>query len=212
MTQNKHRNKLRLIFFKKWASPVGELFLYADENKLLAVSFIKNRDEVEQRLGLTQGSDAYSSVLELALEQLQEYFAGQRRDFDVPLELSGTPFQMRAWTYLSSIPMGRTVSYTEQAKEIQAAHAVRAVGSANAKNPLAIFVPCHRVLGSNGKVSGYSGGTAIKRQLLEWEGWSFPKLQEKRAHAGVAVPYIDFKSRIGRPLRSLLHIFGWKGL
>src|SRR6185369_13348044 len=101
---------------------------------------------------------------------LREYFAGERAEFDLPLEPEGgTPFQRRAWTALREIPFGQTRTYGEQARAIQQPTAVRAVGAANGRNPIGIIVPCHRVIGSDGKLTGYAGGMAAKQWLLEHE-------------------------------------------
>ena len=104
------------------------------------------------------------------VRQLEEYFAGRRRGFDLPLDLRGTDFQKRCWQELLKIPHGETRSYAEIARAIGNPAAVRAVGLANGKNPIAIIVPCHRVIGSDGSLTGYGGGLDVKRQLLELEG------------------------------------------
>ncbi len=103
-------------------------------------------------------------------EQLAEYFAGQRRRFTLPLDLRGTPFQLRVWEMLQAIEYGEIRSYRQVAVAIGQPRAVRAVGAANGQNPVAIVVPCHRVLGSDGALTGYGGGLALKRWLLELEG------------------------------------------
>ena len=109
-------------------------------------------------------------VLRRALEQLREYFAGTRRLFDLPLDpAGGTPFQRRAWQALRAIPFGQTRSYGDQARAIGTPAAVRAVGAANARNPIGIVVPCHRVIGSDGKLTGYGGGLPAKKWLLAHE-------------------------------------------
>jgi O-6-methylguanine DNA methyltransferase len=105
-----------------------------------------------------------------ATEQLDEYFAGERREFTLPLDVYGTPFQKLVWNQLRQIPYGETKSYKDIALAINAAKAVRAIGGANNKNPLSIFVPCHRVIGSNGALVGYGGGLDIKEHLLQLEG------------------------------------------
>lgn len=115
------------------------------------------------------GGMAETPLLLQAERELEEYFAGRRRVFSVPLSMGGTPFQMRVWQTLQEIPYGETASYGEIARRIGNAKAARAVGMANHVNPLPIFVPCHRVLGSNGKLTGYAGGLEIKRFLLRLE-------------------------------------------
>jgi methylated-DNA-[protein]-cysteine S-methyltransferase len=102
--------------------------------------------------------------------QLEEYFAGRRRQFDLPLDLHGTEFQKRCWQELLKIPYGETRSYADVARAIGKPSAVRAVGLANGQNPIAIIVPCHRVIGSDGSLTGYGGGLETKRKLLELEG------------------------------------------
>lgn len=104
------------------------------------------------------------------MEQLREYFAGARRDFDLPLRPTGTPFQLSVWAELRRIPFGTTISYAELARRIGNPRAVRAVGLANGANPLAIVIPCHRVIGADGRLVGYGGGLGIKEQLLALEG------------------------------------------
>ena len=113
-------------------------------------------------------------VLRETARQLTAYFAGDLREFDLPLVMKGTPFQIRAWTALQQIPYGETRSYAEQARVIGAPDAVRAVGAANGRNPIPIVVPCHRVIGSNGKLTGFGGGLPLKRWLLDHE--SRPRL------------------------------------
>ncbi|HTS29011.1 MAG TPA: methylated-DNA--[protein]-cysteine S-methyltransferase [Bryobacteraceae bacterium] len=110
------------------------------------------------------------AVLEEALRQLEAYFRGELRDFDLPLDMQGTDFQKRVWRQLQAIPYGQTRSYSQIAQAIGSPHAVRAVGAANGANPIAIVVPCHRVIGASGKLVGYGGGLPLKKRLLELEG------------------------------------------
>ena len=102
-------------------------------------------------------------------EQLAEYFAGKRQQFDVPLKLAGTPFQQRVWQELVRIPFGTTITYAQLAQRIGKPTASRAVGHANGRNPISIIVPCHRVIGADGKLTGYAGGVDKKQWLLAWE-------------------------------------------
>ena len=102
-------------------------------------------------------------------EQLAEYFAGERQQFDVPLKLAGTPFQQRVWQELVRIPFGTTITYAQLAQRVGQPTASRAVGHANGRNPISIIVPCHRVIGANGKLTGYAGGVDKKQWLLAWE-------------------------------------------
>lgn len=114
--------------------------------------------------------DNPDSITSSAAKQLREYFAGQRQAFSIPLNAVGTAFQQRVWTALASIPYGQTASYREIATAIDNQKAVRAVGLANGRNPIAIVVPCHRIIGSNGKLTGYAGGLERKQALLALEG------------------------------------------
>ena len=109
-------------------------------------------------------------LLRETVQQLRAYFAGRLRAFDLPLDIQGTPFQKRVWRELLKIPYGKTRSYMQVAVASGAAHAVRAVGAANGANPIPIIVPCHRVIGSDGKLTGYGGGLPLKKRLLALEG------------------------------------------
>jgi len=111
-----------------------------------------------------------AELLPAVRAQLAEYLAGRRRDFDLPLDLAGTEFQQRCWQELLRIPFGTTRTYGEQARRIGRPAAVRAVGQANHNNPIGVIVPCHRVIGANGSLTGYGGGLPMKRALLELEG------------------------------------------
>jgi methylated-DNA-[protein]-cysteine S-methyltransferase len=114
--------------------------------------------------------DTSDPVLSELARELRAYFAGELRRFEVPLDMQGTDFQKRVWQQLLTIPFGETRSYMQIAAAIGAEHAVRAVGAANGANPIAIVVPCHRVIGSSGKLTGYGGGLPLKKRLLELEG------------------------------------------
>ncbi|WP_373484348.1 methylated-DNA--[protein]-cysteine S-methyltransferase [Acetobacterium sp.] len=114
-------------------------------------------------------NDSETPLLKQASSQLQEYFAGKRKKFDLPLQPKGTDFQQKVWKALQDIPYGAVVSYQDIARAIGNAKACRAVGGANNRNPIAIVIPCHRVIGSDGSLVGYGGGLEIKRQLLELE-------------------------------------------
>jgi methylated-DNA-[protein]-cysteine S-methyltransferase len=123
----------------------------------------------DQHLPQPPGSDE-DPVLSAAARQLSEYFRGKRRHFDLPLAAAGTAFQQQVWHALGEIPYGELRSYRDSARHIGRDRAVRAVGAANGRNPLPIVVPCHRVIGSDGSLTGFAGGVAIKRRLLELEG------------------------------------------
>ena len=142
-------------------SPLGPLRLVADEGALTGV-YLPSQPAPAARPG-------QAPVLARAAAQLAEYFAGARRDFDVPLAPRGTGFQERVWRELARIPCGETRSYGELARAIGRPSASRAVGAANGKNPISILVPCHRVIGGSGALTGYAGGLAAKRWLLEHE-------------------------------------------
>jgi len=109
-------------------------------------------------------------------DQLKEYFAGTRKEFDVPLDIEGTDFQKRVWNELQKIPYGKTISYKTLSEKLGDVKVIRAVGKANGQNPIAIIIPCHRVIGANGNLVGYAGGLAIKEKLLHLEGALNPEL------------------------------------
>ncbi len=148
-------------------TPVGNLYLEASEKGLKALHWRKQSSRLAQTLS---GSLPEEKILKNANEQLTQYFSGQRKDFDLPLDPEGTVFQQKVWRALSQIPFGKTVSYAAIAKKIKNSKAARAVGSANGKNPLCIIIPCHRVISSDGSIGGYAGGLTMKRRLLKLEG------------------------------------------
>jgi methylated-DNA-[protein]-cysteine S-methyltransferase len=156
------------LSYKTIASPVGALKLVASDIGLVAILW-ENDDPARVRLG-TMVEDAEHPVLVRTEEQLREYFAGSRRHFDVPLDLRGTDFQKRVWARLLAIPFGETRSYGAIAAELDRPAASRAVGAANGRNPISIIAPCHRVVGSNGKLTGFAGGLEAKAYLLGLEG------------------------------------------
>lgn len=147
------------------SSPVGDLVLLASE-KGLAGLFFGHR--VESRN--LPGDDASNNHLREAERQLSEYFAGDRTEFDLSFDVRGTDFQRRVWNELSRIPFGVTLSYGEIANRIGNPKSVRAVGTANGSNPISIIVPCHRVIGADGSLTGFGGGLEIKEKLLVFEG------------------------------------------
>ena len=144
-------------------SPLGPLRLFAADGALCGL-FLPNHSPK-----LIAGDGPPDPVLQLAAEQLREYFAGDRRDFSVPLRAAGTEFQHTVWRALRAIPHGETRSYGALAQSIARPGASRAVGHANSKNPISIVVPCHRVIGSGGALTGYAGGAAAKQWLLAHE-------------------------------------------
>ncbi|AYA04811.1 methylated-DNA--[protein]-cysteine S-methyltransferase [Acinetobacter sp. WCHAc010034] len=150
------------------SSPVGQLKLVANAHALVAVLW-ENENPKRVRLAELLEEAQHPVLLETA-RQLNEYFAGQRRQFDLPLDFEGTAFQQKVWQALLSIPFGETRSYKQIAEQIGHAKAMRAVGAANGKNPISIIAPCHRVVGANGKLVGFAGGLENKSILLEIEG------------------------------------------
>ena len=148
-------------------TPLGTLWAAATDRGLRRLSFA-GVDEVDADGGLEDAPAR--AVLRACAEQLQAYFAGALQVFDLPLDLVGTPFQLAAWQALRAIPYGCTWSYRQQASMLGRPQAARAVGAANARNPLTIIVPCHRVVGADGALAGYAGGVEIKRALLRLEG------------------------------------------
>jgi methylated-DNA-[protein]-cysteine S-methyltransferase len=153
------------MFYREIESPVGPLLLAGDEEGLRFLLFKKGRDKARPK---SEWEPDRSSLKESA-KQLGAYFAGRLRDFELPLAPQGTPFQTAVWSALLKIPYGETVSYGQIADRLGNPKAVRAVGLANGSNPIAIIIPCHRVIGSNGSLTGYGGGLPIKQALLALE-------------------------------------------
>lgn len=164
-----------VMLYTEWQSPIGPLTMLSTEKGICVLEFgtwqsLENTLNCWAKRWLLQSrfcrdDQAFASVI----SQLDEYFQGKRFTFDIPLQLFGTPFQKKVWTALLSIPYGETRSYKEIANAIAQPTAVRAVGNANNKNPIAIIIPCHRVIGSNGALVGYGGGIERKQQLLALE-------------------------------------------
>ncbi len=150
-------------------SPVGRLLLVAESHGLVQLAFEGRLDENVAGHRAHKSDPLCTRWLHQAREQLDEYFAGARWHFDLPLAPRGTPFQLSVWSALREIPPGGVVSYGELARRIGALRAVRAVGAANGQNPIAIIIPCHRVIGSNGSLVGFGGGLERKRWLLDHE-------------------------------------------
>jgi methylated-DNA-[protein]-cysteine S-methyltransferase len=148
-------------------TPVGPLTIVASDIGLRAILW-PHDDPSRVRLSPTT-EQADHPVLAATARQLDEYFAGERRDFDVPLDAVGTDFQLSAWSALRTIEFGTTVSYGEQAARMGDRRKARAVGAANGRNPISIIVPCHRVVGSNGALTGFAGGVDTKAWLLDHE-------------------------------------------
>ena len=153
--------------YKKIQTPVGQLTLVANDHALIAVLWENDDPNRVKLVELTQNLD--HSILNETEKQLIEYFAGQRTQFNLPLEFQGTTFQKSVWSALLNIPFGETRTYKDIAESIGNVKAVRAVGAANGKNPISIIAPCHRVIGANGKLVGFAGGLENKQILLKLE-------------------------------------------
>ena len=149
-------------------SPIGRLMLCADGTSLLGLYMDVPSRPPRDVANWVQ--DAGMAPLPEAARQLGEYFDGRRREFDLPMRMQGTEFQRRVWNVLREIPFGETMSYGQLAKRIAQPNASRAVGLANGRNPIAILVPCHRVIGADGSLTGYGGGLERKQWLLAHEG------------------------------------------
>lgn len=148
-----------MVYFCKYKFKNISLYLVATETHLINIQFTQPQKALLQT----------TELLSMATIQLDEYFQGKRTTFSLPFKLTGTPFQLAVWKELQNIPYGQTTSYKEIAQKINKPKACRAVGMANNKNPLPIIIPCHRVIGSNGKLIGYAGGLKLKNYLLELE-------------------------------------------
>ena len=156
--------------FTRVASPVDDLILTGDGTSLTGCYFTGTGHATDPSAGLDRDDDAFVEVV----RQLGEYFAGERTAFDLPLAPSGTEFQLRVWQQLRTIPYGVTCSYADIARGIGATNGFRAVGMANGRNPISIIVPCHRVIGADGSLTGYGGGLERKRFLLGLESGALP--------------------------------------
>ena len=148
-------------YITSYSSPVGQLKIECSEEYINAVLFMNDDDIISQ-------TDTHP-LLQLCKEQLDEYFSGSRKTFSLPIIQSGTAFQQKVWELLLQIPFGKTTSYNDLSKQYGDVKAIRAVASANGKNKLAIIVPCHRVIGSDGNLTGYGGGLWRKKWLLDFE-------------------------------------------
>lgn len=153
------------MYYCYLATPIGELLLAGDDEALSLVGFPEGKLRYKPEPGWIRSEAPFSA----ARKQLIEYFAGKRRAFDLPLKLTGTEFQLRVLDELQRIPYGETASYGDIAKRIGRPKAVRAVGAANGRNPIPVIVPCHRVIGSNGSLTGFGGGLGAKQSLLRLE-------------------------------------------
>jgi methylated-DNA-[protein]-cysteine S-methyltransferase len=167
-----------ILNYQKLKTTFGPLHVYADEQKLWGIFFPQNHDANikwgRETLDLVKKSN---KIIDLLSKQLEQYAAGRRTDFEIPMLLQGTEFQLAAWKTLMKIPFGKTLSYAEQAKALGKTKAVRAVGSANGRNRFPILIPCHRVIASDKSLGGYAGGLALKKKLLALE--LFGKINRK---------------------------------
>jgi methylated-DNA-[protein]-cysteine S-methyltransferase len=155
---------LRILAEMVIETPIGALHAEFDEHgRLCELGF-------ERRTGFSPSADESGGLKPALRQQLREYFSGQRKTFDIPLAPKGTPFQLAVWNALLEVPYGDTVTYAELARRIGRPSAVRAVGAANGANPIPVIIPCHRVIGSNGTLTGYGGGIERKQWLLALEG------------------------------------------
>ena len=153
------------MFYRTFDSPIGPLLLAGDDDGVRFLLFARGRHPVAPR----PDWEPDRRTLAGAVKQLQAYFAGTLRAFDLPVAPEGTPFQQKVWRKLQDIPYGETTSYGAIAKDIGNPQAMRAVGLANGSNPISIIIPCHRVIGANGSLVGYGGGLPIKQALLALE-------------------------------------------
>jgi methylated-DNA-[protein]-cysteine S-methyltransferase len=153
------------ITYSEIDSPIGRLLLYGTSRGLSGIFMTRQRHFDGKQKDWKRDDARWSSVA----RQLREYFDGKRRDFDIPLDVEGTEFQMKVWNALCKIPFGRTASYADIARQIGNPKAMRAVGMANGRNPVSIVVPCHRVIGADGSLTGYGGGLDRKKVLLDLE-------------------------------------------
>ena len=158
-----------MVYYSFCETPLGRILLAQEEKGLILAQFDASPPERWQQ--------EEAPLLVQAKEQLSEYFAGTRQEFALPLFPKGTPFQQKVWTALQTIPWGQTRSYGEIARQIGSPKAARAVGMANHHNPIAILIPCHRVVGQNGALTGYAGGLWRKKALLQLEGCHLCKNQ-----------------------------------
>jgi methylated-DNA-[protein]-cysteine S-methyltransferase len=149
----------------EFESPIGRIVVEGDEDAVTGLYLPAHKGWN----GTAEGSRPSDRCFTNVLSQLEQFFAGERQTFDVPLRSAGTPFQERVWQALGTIPYGKTMTYAQLAGRVGQPGASRAVGAANGRNPISILVPCHRVVGTNGRLTGYAGGLGAKQWLLEWE-------------------------------------------
>ena len=165
-------------FFQVFVTPLGSMLVVEQGGELVRVNFLEGVNSLNPGT-LTEGfKESGTSLLRRTKIQMEEYFDGLRTRFDLPYKLNGTAFQLRTWNALRKIPYGETWSYQKQASQMGNATAARAVGQANGRNPLTILLPCHRVVGKNGTLTGYGGGIDRKQGLLDLEN----RFSRERTH------------------------------
>lgn len=176
MTYNQ-QTALNVLSYTEVATPIGALVLIASSKGLCRVAFgsmTQNQEDLQEWISrwFGKGTELQEDAANLApiVQQLEEYFRGERLSFDGELDLQGTEFQKKVWTALLTVPYGETASYKHIAEAIQSPKAVRAVGGANNKNPIPVIIPCHRIIGVSGDLVGYAGGLEMKIHLLDLEG------------------------------------------
>jgi AraC family transcriptional regulator, regulatory protein of adaptative response / methylated-DNA-[protein]-cysteine methyltransferase len=157
-----------MIFLSTFETPLGTMFCACSEQGLCLLEFAEDINQTSSRL-VKECQSGENHFHHLVKEQLTEYFSGNRTTFDIPFDLSGSDFQQKVWELLLTVPYGSARSYLEQAKLYGDTKAIRAIAKANGENPIAIIIPCHRIIGSNGDLTGYAGGLWRKKWLLEHE-------------------------------------------
>jgi methylated-DNA-[protein]-cysteine S-methyltransferase len=157
-----------MIRFARYESPLGTVIAIADPHGITSIDFVDAKYAKRIEPGWVE--DANDPRLRKCISQLREYFAGTRREFDLPLSPHGTPFQERVWQEIARVPYGKTISYGELARRAGAPGQARAAGAATGRNPVGVVVPCHRIVGADGSLTGYAGGLSRKQRLLELEG------------------------------------------
>jgi methylated-DNA-[protein]-cysteine S-methyltransferase len=163
------------MHYSSYSSPIGQLLLVASDKGLVKLSFDYDKSHLNEARARSDWQES-DSALAQCRHELDKYFAGNLREFTMPLDLHGTAFQLRCWNGLLEIPYGETRSYADLARKVGSPNGFRAVGMANHDNPIAIIVPCHRVITSDRKLGGYGGGLDVKEKLLHLEGakWREP--------------------------------------
>lgn len=175
----KRTSALSATFYSYFDSPIGRIFVQGDGRFLTGLFMPNHKGWGGPDATWCHSDQPFAEVR----EQLTEYFTGQRQSFDLPLKPEGTQFQRRVWQELVQIPFGTTISYAQLAERVGNSSASRAVGSANGRNPISIVVPCHRVIGASGQLTGYGGGLERKQWLIDWEGQVLCKAQANSAAA-----------------------------